>query len=427
MACSSLGTMNCSRHNSTPRERGMSIDSLPSAWKTIGEHLAFQASAVAIPFGIGAAAGLARLVAGLSTATKVKAGAMATAVVAGCVDWTRHYPDASVPDGEDVDEPSVYFNGGYARNCRLSYAASTLTITGAAAALSATNKCVIGMSNNSGAPAAFEITADVNTTFGAGSDTARNLFGITDANWANAMPMYLYYCDGDSADYFGFTRQPNRIETGNAETDICQKGETDCEAQTDMLLMTSGLTLRNEVNRPCVAVGSFEATYATAGGAWAVGALVAGGDGFGLFQEGQTFTMPPGQNVAANGTYLIDNVGTAPVFTTNNYLYTISRCGDCSTFIYLEGDGGTDGAGAVATLLALPYADTLSFGIPLGVAKVLSAAGGGAGGVTDIVWSGAGTAHVSFREQAPLTADAENGDFSNGDRKIITSFTYKAF
>lgn len=121
MACSSLGTMTCSRHNRTPRERGVSIDSLPSAWSVIGNHLLTQASIVAIPLGIGAVGALTKVVSGLSQAAKVRLVAGAAATAASCVyDWDRFRfgEDASVsadggleatsPDIEADNHPDVY-------------------------------------------------------------------------------------------------------------------------------------------------------------------------------------------------------------------------------------------------------------------------------------------------------------------------------
>jgi hypothetical protein len=44
-----------------------------------------------------------------------------------------------------ISAPCVYFDGGYACNCNMTFSAWTLKITGASAPLSPTNKCVVGM------------------------------------------------------------------------------------------------------------------------------------------------------------------------------------------------------------------------------------------------------------------------------------------
>ena len=87
---------------------------------------------------------------------------------------------------------------------------------------------------------------------------------------------------------------------------------------------------------------------------WTVTALD-DGDGCGLYQEFRQFTVPTGTWGAAAGTYFLANGGTAPVFTTNIYRYYIEKSGYTTINMFANGDGGTDGAGAVAVLIAAPY------------------------------------------------------------------------
>jgi hypothetical protein len=199
----------------------------------------------------------------------------------------------------------------------------------------------------------MEFTADVTATFGAASETDGNLFGISEADWPNPMPMFLHVCDGAAAPYFSFSRNPARISSGAAAADMCQKADTDCDAQGDMFIMSSGLTLANKVNKPCVTVGSFEATYATAGNAWVVETPVPGRDGFGVFQEGVEFSMPAGQNGAAAGKFFVG--ANAPTFGSNIALYFIDRTGR----VFLEASFGVDvapdGSGAGSLTFALPF------------------------------------------------------------------------
>jgi hypothetical protein len=260
-----------------------------------------------------------------------------------------------------ISAPCVYFDGGYACNCSMTYGSDTLTITGSAAVLSATNKCVIGMNNASGKPAAFEITADVTTTFNDASNTDENLFGVTTGvAWASAMPMFLHYCDGVAADYFGFSRNPARIETGDAAANMCQEGDEDCDAQGDRFIMSSGLTINGneEANRPCLTVGSFQATM-TSGNDWAVGTLVAGRDGFGLFQGG-SFTFPAGQNGNQSAKYLnVADAATTLVFGTQTATYTIQKSG-VVTYILNLSNASANGGDGTAVLWFLPFTNAAS-------------------------------------------------------------------
>src|SRR6185295_5417210 len=82
---------------------------------------------------------------------------------------------------------------GFALNCEPSVSGSTLTISGeGGVALSATNPCIVGVrSNTSGRTAIAYFIANVTVTFGSSSDTDGNLFGISDANWASTMPIFL--------------------------------------------------------------------------------------------------------------------------------------------------------------------------------------------------------------------------------------------
>ncbi len=199
-----------------------------------------------------------------------------------------------------VARSSVLLQAGESSNCKLQYSGSTLSIVGSDGnALSSSNPCLVGMPNGA---APLEFTAPVSTTFGAASDTDGNLFGISEANWADAMPWFLHACQGNTTSYFSMSRNPARISSGAAAADMCQEGDTDCDAQGDMFIMASGLTLADEVDKSCVTVGSLRTTYATAGNAWTVTALTSQ-DGFGLFQSGILFAFPSGQNGNLPGKY----------------------------------------------------------------------------------------------------------------------------
>ena len=284
---------------------------------------------------------------------------------------------------------------GWINNCGITYAANTLTITDSSGgALSAANPCSVTVpSSTAGALTTLQFTAAVSSTFGDASDTDENLFGVTTGvAWGSAMPMFLHVCDGSGADYFGFSRNPARITTGAAAAGMAQEGDTDGDAQGDLFIMSSGLTLANEVNRPCLTVGSFQATMAS-GNDWAVGTLVAGRDGFGLFQEGVAFTMPGGQNgaITQGGTathlYVAGGDGTTdvPTWATNQgqHTYWMNKDGSFRQVFNTLGSGNCTN-GDVASQLAI-----VSPLIPSGEASVAYYTG------TGYTTTGAGASSLS--------------------------------
>lgn len=251
---------------------------------------------------------------------------------------------------------------GQSVNCGINVSGSTFTIVQSDGnALSATRPCRIGIrSNTAGLLAEAKFTSPVSFTFGAASDTDGNLFGITDANWASVMPFNLSVIYDGTTPYFIISRVPSYV-SGAAATALCQKGDTDCDAQVDSMILASGLTLANFVNLPITQVGWFQMTYATAGGAWTATTSVH--TGFNYEYEKQPWTMPTGQQGASVGAYFLPNGGTAPVFNTNAYKYFVTRTGDVSVDYYFDDDGGTDGSGAVSLKMAVPYyAETAGLG-----------------------------------------------------------------
>lgn len=261
-----------------------------------------------------------------------------------------------------VARSSVLLQAGETSNCKLQYSGSTLSIVGSDGnALSSSNPCLVGMPNGA---AALEFTAPVSTTFGAASDTDGNLFGISEANWSEDMPWFLHVCQGNTKNYFTLSRKNKSMTyTGSAATDICQEGDTDCDTQEDMLIMDSGLTLADETDKFCLAVGSFRTTYATAGNAWTVTALTSQ-DGFGSFQKGVRFLFPELQNGATNSYFSLASEGgnTAPSFASKSATYSVEMDGSIDYRLSVSNDsGGTAGSGATALRVHLPYDGTSNF------------------------------------------------------------------
>ena len=169
---------------------------------------------------------------------------------------------------------------------------------------------------------------------------------------------------------------------------------------------------------------------------WTVQAL-GNKDGIGLEQLEKIFAtewnMPIAQNGAATGTYFKANGGTAPLFTTNTQLYRIRRNGMVEVDLKIDADAGTDGAGAVSAQIAIPTASQESFDKMLGVFSTKAVNLDPSPFPVRIDVAG-GAPHILLYRTG-ITAGAiqtswnavQNGDFTNGDRHVYASFSYKGF
>lgn len=349
------------------------------------------------------------------------------------------YSDSATTLKASIDAANGHFIGapsmeGFHTNCGYSNSGTTWTLAGYdGTALSATNPCVFGIrSNTAGRTALAYFTANVTFTHGAASDTDGNLFGISDLNWANTMPFFLGIVYDGTTPYFTISRLPYKV-TGAAASALCQKTDTDCDAQLDMMLLTTGATLASEVSLPVTQVGWFNMTYATSGGAWT--AAVAEPNGFNLEYEKIPFVFPLAQNGAATGTYFNANAGTAPIFTTNLYDYFVSRAGLIRTYFDVASDGGTDGASAVTAQMTTPFmvSPTMVDANPItGSTYILSAGQGTAIGAT-VQMVAAGT-YSTFLGQGNTAGAIQNtvyqylnSDFSNGNRRFLGFNTFPTF
>ena len=314
---------------------------------------------------------------------------------------------------------------GTAVNCEINYSAGTVTISGrGGAALAASNPCHIGIrSNSNGVVTTATFTSNITATDGATSQTDSNLFGITDANWSSAMPMFFGVVYNGTTPYFTLSRVP-AVTTGPAATDICQLGDTDCDAQSDVMILTTGLTLASWVDLPITQVAWLQGTYATSGGAWTFAETPY--TGFNNLWMARKFSMPVAQMGGSAG-YMADNAGTGPVFSDNEYTYWWVSQNHVCTNVYLNGDGGTDGAGAVSAQLAIPYL------FPSGTMTTIYPGAGRVNGATTITGVQAISGRILentslwepyyFDASAVITA-VTNAMFSNGARYILTGFCY---
>ena len=317
-----------------------------------------------------------------------------------------------------------FFNGPHVHNIGISYSSPNFTIEGAdGRALSASNPGVIVVPSQSslGDFVRFNITSNQFFIDDTGaSEIIGNTFGTTaGVAWANPLPFFLYAVPNDAETVVSFmiSRYPH-LKQSPAAAAIGDPGSPIADAEASMWALDN-ITQTSFESNPCVAIGSFRMVKSTLDD-WTVQTLDSQ-DSIGSFNDDRFFTFPLGQNGGATGTYFSDNGGTAPIFTTNQYSFKIARNGRCTIFTNIRGDGGLDGAGAVLSLMAVPYVsiDTDAAVNNQGIAQVNSA---GTGFIFTIVNFLIGSTLTSFATDAG--SNIVNSNFSKGGRDILFAGTY---
>ena len=318
---------------------------------------------------------------------------------------------------------------GFINNIGLDLTAGVFSIVDAqGAAISSDNPGWISVpSTTGGEMVCLEITTG--GTFNDdshGSSHLTNLgFGITEtADWASDMPWFLWVVnEDDTAANAGFfiSRSPYMYKTP-AATYIHDK---DAAAANDTQASIFGMWSDDagKASKPVQLIGSFRMRWSTTTDDWTVRALdvVLDGVGWAALQRltANNYSMPLGQNGAASGTFMTNNGGTGPVFSTNTFSYTLGLDGWVTCYFNLSGDGGTDGAGAVASQMSVPYVTAMTAN-RLNVVSITEVTNGQHWANTYI-----GGSLAEFEESTG--SGSQNADFGHGGRQIVGSFRYKAF
>lgn len=250
------------------------------------------------------------------------------------------------------------YQGPYWDNLGITYSSPTFTVRGArGVSLSSFNPATVVLPSKATKGAFVKYTITTDQTFiddTGGSQIIGNLFGLpTGVAYTDTIPFFLYAVSNDAQDTIAFmvSRVPHAVvspTTSNIGTQLSATADTQ-----GSFYALPNITISEYDQNPCFCLGSFRMTM-SASDDWTVTALD-DGDGCGLYQEFRQFTVPLATWGAATGTYFLPNGGTAPVFTTNIYRYYIEKSGYTTLNVFANGDGGTDGAGAVAVLIAAPY------------------------------------------------------------------------
>ena len=311
---------------------------------------------------------------------------------------------------------SVGVSGGWVSNLGITYASNTLSVTGATAALSAANPGYVIMQDKSSPGLLKKYTVIANQGFlddtGA-SEIIGNRFGlITGVAYAEDIPFFIYAVTNDAETEIAF--MCSRVPSKTTSPVVANIGDPSAATADEQYAFFSfdDITEADYESNPCVCIGSFRMRM-SASDDWTVQALSIN-DGIGLFNETTAFSYPSGVFENATGTYLKDNGGTAPFFTDNFYKYTIDRTGTFKYYFVSDKDGGTDGAGAVNSIMMLPYRMvTLGSNIHIPVGSVISA--GGTDGLLTFQGSN-GSNQMILLNSASIALT--NSNFSAGNRTI---------
>lgn len=315
-------------------------------------------------------------------------------------------------------EPSQLTNIG------IKYSAGTFTVCAAdGSALSATNPGIVWLQSKAtpGTLKRYLVTADQTFTDGAAGSFATMRWGLfASVNWPNDLPFFIYGVGDDTETNIAFmiSRIPNRNSSPVAAS-IGKAGALVNNGQFDFYSLEN-ITVANYESNPCMLLGAFRMTFVGATNSWLVTTLDSS-DGIGIYHEQTLFTFPGGVFGAAANTYIQNNGGTAPVFASNYYSYKIYVTGECYIDMTSIGNTATDGAGAVQTNVTMPFEPVISSNP--GVAKVFNPTAS----IAYLIETSTVTTNTFALIPVSNTATGnvlENGDFTDGDRQISTSFLY---
>ena len=310
-------------------------------------------------------------------------------------------------------------------NLGITYSGSILSITAAdGSALSATNPgyVTVQSKSNPGTLITIEITANQGFIDDTGaSEIIGNNFGtVAGVAWSSVMPFYIYAVINNSEDAIAFTlsRCP-----GYSFSAITANFGTPSSAVADTqgsMFSFDNITVTDYDVNPCVMIGSIRMTKTTLDD-WTVAALSIF-DGIGRFQEEVAFDMPSGTQNASSGKFLLENGGTAPVFSTNDYTYIVdAHSGQVYLTVNLSGDGGTDGSGAVSVKMIIPYLPKYGSALPFnGQALVTSVGTGNDLGCGQFV-----NTNLFMFIAIEQGVFPTNANFSSGGRAIQGTWNYK--
>lgn len=321
-------------------------------------------------------------------------------------------------------------------NMKLALSGGTLSIVGQnGSALAPSNPGYVVAQNESGqkvlltftsSPSFGDSTAGDSDFVGTGTWSWGTTAGVA---WATDMPILISVGSDGTTPYAFMSRGP--VLTTGAGTNIGYADNApSAAAQTNVGAMTTTNVTATHANKALTPIGSFRIQKNSSDN-WTFTTL-ASGDGIGEFYNFGTriFTFPAGQNGATASRFFKANGGTAPDFTTEDATYISYLSGYVKYTFFFDGDGGTDGAGAVTLLGALPVAVVSATNAEKYTGMVFINWNNGLNNqVCSTYLNPADTLSFAIRRNnsASQVLSAQNGDFLAGARSIVGEISYQAF
>lgn len=315
-------------------------------------------------------------------------------------------------------------------NMRLSYSGGTFKIVGADGNdLSATNPATITINYGITFKNLVFTSSPLFDDDAAATSDIAGFYTFTDTAvaWGNDCPFFIYATYDTSDNPFIFISACPNLESISSNSNRISYHNTIGSVQDkySIFVLSSSLTPANLAGQPCIRIGAIAMTK-SASDDWTVTGYSNDGYGIGRFAENRAFLFPTGQIGAASGRYMPANGGTPPSFTTQSiYFKHLGITGLVHLQINLDGDGGTDGSGAVAAQIAVPF----SLLHPAGntstahSARIRNAASD---------WHGFLISSGSFlglrvNNTVNAISTVNHSDFPNGDREVRANVIYQAF
>lgn len=354
--------------------------------------------------------------------TTALTGAPADPFDAGIASFDDIYFSASANAFVSLND--LMFNGkiGDTLNLGIFKSGDVITVKSAVNTdLSASNPGFVVLPSNAtlGNKVVKQITANASFEDSGGTNDTNGFtwgLGATDSWGTNDLPFFVMAVlkDDDSDVAFAITRDPGRSSSAaSGQTGHLGGGTITHQAGFFYLKdLTAGGGLVTEwASQTTAPIGALRLRTTNGGSAWVVQTPDGSSSGIGRFMEHFAFTFPAGVMGASADSFFLPNGGTAPTFSSvSSYLYQIDKDGQVNLFVFMEGDDGADGSGAVSAQVSMPYINHLAW--DMGAMRIINPALS-----TLAVAVAVSNQNYFLMYEEGLTL-SQNGDYTNGARQV---------